>query len=751
MFIRKITKVSALGRFRTSKIRGGEYSKFTAFYGGNGRGKTTLCAALRSFHLNEPKHLLERTSFGSNAGPEVHLLLNGGTANFTGGQWSASNADLKIFDAHFVSENVHDGESVDTEHRRNFYRVVVGEKGVALAQALDALDEQIAKHNAEILQAKKLLQPHVPSGWALEQFMALPKHPDIDTAIAAAAARHSAATTAAAVANTPLLTAIELPALPPEFSNVLKKSLPDVSKDAQRLVEAHVATHAFQGDGEQWLLEGQTARQGSTCPFCGSDVSTNSLVEAFGVYFGEAYRNLKAEISVLNANVDDSLSSAAALQVLQELKALEDHIAFWRVYTNLAFTLPPEVAELSTTLADLRVQSLALTSRKQQAPLEAVALTAEWIAASNEWERVSTALSESLASLPSLNDMIREVKARTAASDEASTLRELRRLEAIRQRHQPAATALCDHIASNEQAKADCVDKKEKTKAVLDAYDASVLKEYEKSINSFLATFGASFRLTGSSKNYVGKAPQSVFGIQFDGHTVNVAAKDSADGPTFRTALSAGDKNTLALAFFFAQLERDAQIAKRVIVFDDPFTSLDDFRREMTAKEIVRWGSAASQVLVFSHDKHFLDAVRKKCLTQPFTSFQISVTAKDACIEPYDLEAEVKEGYLADHAELAAYAYESSQDARKAVVLMRPLLEKYIRYRFPNAIAAGKWLGDMLEIIRDDPDHPLKPVYPQIDEINAYTAPFHHDPNTPLNPDEVRTFAKKTLGIVGGS
>jgi wobble nucleotide-excising tRNase len=120
VFIKKIIKIARLGRFRTSNIRGGEYAKFTLIYGGNGRGKTTLCSVLRSFQLNESRHILERTSFGAKSTPEVQLLLDSGTATFSDGKWSKTSSELRIFDAQFVSDNVHDGENVETEHRRNY-------------------------------------------------------------------------------------------------------------------------------------------------------------------------------------------------------------------------------------------------------------------------------------------------------------------------------------------------------------------------------------------------------------------------------------------------------------------------------------------------------------------------------------------------------------------------------------------------------------------------------------------------------
>src|SRR3546814_10848506 len=76
---------------------------------------------------------------------------------------------------------------------------------------------------------------------------------------------------------------------------------------------------------------------------------------------------------------------------------------------------------------------------------------------------------------------------------------------------------------------------------------------------------------------------------------------------------------------------------------------------------------------------------------------------------------------------LQDFAEGRCNDARDMRMVMRPLLERYIRYRFPNQILEGKWLGDMLAIIRADTGHPLTPQYAELDDINGYTAPFHQD------------------------
>ena len=140
MYLKKIIKLKSVGRFRNASVKGGEYARLTTFYAGNGHGKTTLCALLRSLQRNDPNFILERKTLDSTDAPDVQFLLDQGPARFSNGAWTASCPDVHIFDGHFVLENVHSGTDVDTDQRRNFYRVVIGSQGVSLARDLDAID-----------------------------------------------------------------------------------------------------------------------------------------------------------------------------------------------------------------------------------------------------------------------------------------------------------------------------------------------------------------------------------------------------------------------------------------------------------------------------------------------------------------------------------------------------------------------------------------------------------------------------------
>jgi wobble nucleotide-excising tRNase len=97
----------------------------------------------------------------------------------------------------------------------------------------------------------------------------------------------------------------------------------------------------------------------------------------------------------------------------------------------------------------------------------------------------------------------------------------------------------------------------------------------------------------------------------------------------------------------------------------------------------------AAQIIVLSHDKFFLDAVRSLIHGATCTPFQISASAAGSSIELWDIEREVKEGYLQDHIRLQDFADGGSGDARDMRMVMRPLLERYIRYRFPIRFLRG--------------------------------------------------------------
>ena len=222
--------------------------------------------------------------------------------------------------------------------------------------------------------------------------------------------------------------------------------------------------------------------------------------------------------------------------------------------------------------------------------------------------------------------------------------------------------------------------------------------------------------------------------------------------------MSAGDKSTLALAFFLAQLDHDQNKANRIVVFDDPFNSQDRSRRERTAELLRKYGSECAQLLLLSHDPFFLGLVFSKLPKAERHCLQLSRAPDNTTtIEEWDVEKETQDGYFRDHAALSSYLLNGAKDLIDIARKIRPVLEGYHRYRFPHQFPDNEWLGDIIKRIRDSAGaHPMHPALEELGSINDYSKKYHHDTNPgkadaePLNDGELQGYVQRTLAIVGG-
>jgi len=221
--------------------------------------------------------------------------------------------------------------------------------------------------------------------------------------------------------------------------------------------------------------------------------------------------------------------------------------------------------------------------------------------------------------------------------------------------------------------------------------------------------------------------------------------------------MSAGDRNTLALAFFLVQLQRP-DIGDLTVVFDDPLTSLDRFRQQFTRDQIRAVEKKAKQVIVLSHEPAFLqliaDGFDKANLRLLFLSRE---GISDTVIKAWDMTTELAPGYHKDVATLSAYYHGEAEDLRAVVRCIRPVMEGYLRSTYHSSFAEKEWLGDMLGRIRDagagTPLDGAKPMLADIESLNDFTKRYHHDDNSPkqgaepIQDAELQSFVKLTLKL----
>ncbi len=368
---------------------------------------------------------------------------------------------------------------------------------------------------------------------------------------------------------------------------------------------------------------------------------------------------------------------------------------------------------LGDELAKLRAVIIEAAAKKKAKPLKAIKTSPELLKALSELEACGNRLHEYNAQIDALALTIAAKKVEAGKSNVAVLEGALALLKLTKQRYETKGKTFCVEYDKLSKDKAALDESKDKAKEKLDDHADLIIVKYEKKINDFLDGFGAGFSVVNTKKSYVGGTATSGYQLRINAQAIDLGDGSTPIGtPCFRTTLSAGDKSALALAFFLARLELDPNKANKIVVFDDPFNSQDRSRRERTAELLKKYGSECKQLILLSHDPMFLHLVYGKLPKAERNCLQMSrVPENFTTMEEWDIEKETQEGYFKDHAELNSFMLNGAKDLLATVRRIRPVLEGYMRYRFPNQFPADKWLGDMIKHVRTEgPAHPMHPA-----------------------------------------
>ena len=762
--LKKLIAIKNVGKFRNCSAAGDiEFRKLSLIFGENSRGKTTLASLLRSLQSGDANHVLERRTLGSANPPLIEVLAEGGKLIFKDGAWSSTYPNLAVFDSHFVSQNVYSGDYIEHEHKKNLARIVVGEQGVTLARKVDDLDADIRTANNQVNSDKTACEKHVPQGITLDEFLKFVADAEIDAKIARKQQEVAAIANADTIKTKAAFNTLSLPSPPTNLDALLGKDIAGVSKDAEAKVRQQIDAHHMGAAGQGWLSQGLQFIQQEACPFCGQSINANECIAAYRSFFSESYRNFKNDLVVMDRTFRESLSDAKILPVQNTLTQNEALTEFWKQYIAVGLPALSFERDVAPVLSGLRETLSPYLTKKLEAPLEVVTLGPDVTEARrllNELTQKVTAYTQAVAAA---NAAIAEKRKESAAGNLAAAKKELLLLEGQKRRHSPEAIAACDAYQQSTAKKQALDDQKKKAKTDLDTYTEQVITKYETSINGLLKRFCAGFRITGSRLQYVGGTTSSAFKLSINDVPVELGDDKTPPGtPCFRSTLGAGDRNTLALAFFLVQLRERKDLADLTVVFDDPFTSLDSFRQHATRDQIRHLTGLAKQVIVLSHYPQFLQLVADEFDQAQLRLLWVAREGKsDSEIRPWDMSATLARGFDQDIATLAAFHHGEAKDLRSVMRCIRPVLEAYIRGRHPTCFPenANEWLGGMLSRIRDANDDDavaeLKAHYDDLSSMNDYTKRYHHDDNTakadagPIQEIELQGAVELTLELIG--
>lgn len=763
--IQRIQLLRNIGQFDSVQAAANlPLARLTLVYSENGRGKTTLAAVLRSLASGDPLPIAERRRLAAVQAP--HIVIDAGDGQpaivFQDNVWSRTVPELVIFDDTFIDENVHSGLAVDAHHRQNLHELILGATAVGLNRQLQSLVESIEIHNS----ALRTLAGGVPVAsrgpFTIDEFCALTPRDDIADAVQAAernlaGAREQEAIRGAAAFDLITMLGIDLGPV----SEILRLDLPALEAGAVARIQQHLT--ALGAGGEAWVAEGMRRAAGvgdmptGTCPFCGQGLTGSTILEHYRAYFSNDYAALKHVAADAIADLRRAHGGEVQAGFERAVRVGIERRQFWSRFCEIAeFTL--DTAAIVRDWSAARDAVMGQLAAKQAAPLERIDLSDGTRALVAAYDSHRDAIAGFNRGLEVANQEVALAKERASTANPAVMADDLARLRAVEARWSTAIAPTCDQYVQERTAKEATEFQRDQTRVTLERHRSNVFPGYQTAINVYLTRLNAGFRL--DSVNYANTrgGPTCTYNVLINNTPVPVGRGDPTPGePSFRNTLSAGDRNTLALAFFFASLDQDAALASKIVVVDDPISSLDEHRSLATVTEVRRLSERTSQTIVLSHDKSFLCRLWKGADLANTAALEIVREAAGSTFRAWDVHHDSVTEHDKRHEKMLAYLDSGRGDRREVAGSIRPHLEAFLRVACPREFPPGALIGPFIGICdqRAATGHPLmcQASVQELRELLEYGNRFHHDnpawETENINDGELRGFVDRALRFAG--
>jgi len=761
--IKKIIKIKGVGKFsnylfKSTTSWNGELSKINIIYAENGAGKTTLSDIFRSLKDNNPKIIKARKTIKGTDPQEIKILADSGKKTFKE-KWDNTLVNIEIFDIFFVNENIYSGFEVSSAHKKELHKFIVGAEGVKLAEGINALKTEIEEKNKKLREIELKIRPYLKNVYSLDNFLNLKEDLEIDKKIAGKRKEIETAEAYKEIKNKDLLKRLNSMQFPIDLTNlrtILQKSITTISDEYLKKVEIRKKELGMGYESEDWLEKGHRHVKNNICPFCLQNLDkAKEIINAYNQYFNEEYKILKANILSLMSDIQ-KINITAEIDSIEK-KVLENNVLFefWKNHIKAILfkgNIFSNNIEIVQKFNDLKK----LAKFKNKAPLAMVETKVV-----DEFQTLLSNFNDQILNydkkIDICNSEIQVLKAKTQANLQKLNI-ELSKLEIQKQRFNKEAKGLCVEYNQQNNKIDKLNEEKEKKQKELNLFISEVFKKYRKKINNYLRKFSTEFEIVETKGGiYVGRSKEPMFEYKLILSGQEILFDDDEANPCFKYTLSEGDKSSLSFAFFLAKLDLDPNISDKIIIFDDPLSSLDSNRRTATTQELQILSSLAKQIIILTHNtifaRKFWNGIDKsKC-----KNLQIVRSAGTYRISEWDLEKETSGEYFNNHFILEKYLNEGvsgQEQLRNVARCIRPLLEGYLRFKFPRKFAESEWLGDFIKKIEralnEETFVNMKSQLVELISINDYSRKYHHSDNPnadnePITDPELKSFVNRTL------
>lgn len=708
--IKKCKILKSIGKFYdyASKGDGLDWHKNTFVFAPNAYGKSTVVNVLRSLRDNDPKIIRARKTLGAVAAPEAVIVIDRGNHVFNGTRWDRPFPSIQIFDAPFIHANILAHE-IGHEHKKNIHRIIIGTQGIKLAEELAELK---TKEKAKSQEVANIAGQFNRGGFtfSMDAFLAIP--PTEEAAVGPRIQRLEqdikSKESEADVQGLGFPRQIVAPSFDLSTAKILAaKKLAAAHEAAEKQVLAHIDRNF-----KNRTQAGQFIRQGldliqADCPFCGQDLrDVADLLKAYREFFDEAFRAYQQGVaqqivSLEKWNLDNDLTALVSAH-----NANVATLRQWEPYLG-AIGIPDVDATVEKCRAgfvELKGKVQSELGKKQKDP-NADADLSQFDTLSTELATLKTTVQAYNAAVTTFTEKAKQYIANLPKSDVASMRAALPREQQIKTRFTPDWKKWATDYPAAKREADDLLSQKNAKQKKLEEYSKSIFGTYQKRINEILLALRADYKITGLVSRVDNKANEaySDFSFLILDQEVPLSVRQD-DAPCYKNTLSEGDKSTLAFAFFIASLEREPDLDKQIVIFDDPLSSLDENRRLGTVGLLADLSPRLEQLCVFTHKMDFLgmlyDGIRVKAV------LRLKSDTKGSRIEAFDMEEERKAEIAQLFDDMGRYLNEdygsTPVDMQGKIRKVFEIILKHKYYRsLTNEIRGKKSLGDLIRTLHE--------------------------------------------------
>jgi wobble nucleotide-excising tRNase len=201
----------------------------------------------------------------------------------------------------------------------------------------------------------------------------------------------------------------------------------------------------------------------------------------------------------------------------------------------------------------------------------------------------------------------------------------------------------------------------------------------------------------------------------------------------------------------------DPNKANKIVIIDDPVSSLDDHRSLTTVQELRRLSTSVAQVVVLSHSKPFLCRIWEGAAHATRVALHVVRDGKGSTIKAWNVDYDSITEHDRRNATLRDYLANGAGNEREIARALRPHVEAFFRVASPEHFPPGTLLGPFRGIC-DQRVNTAQQILNAADiqelrDIVEYANRFHHDTNAAweteaVNAGELTGFVIRVLKFV---